>query len=184
MDRLEMVRQVVDRILSQQPDVRGRRAGFVHLYSVSGICVLLAVRRGLDPELCAVAGMLHDIWSYKTGDSTDHARLGAPEAQKIVEELGCFSPAEISLVRRAISRHSTKDECDGEVDELLKDADVLQHSLYNPCLALKLGSSHRCRMVFAELGLDRGGRTERNRQAAKQSHTLLGDSACSSPATG
>ena len=81
MDRLELVRQTVDEILRQQPDLEERRCGFVHLYGVSATCALLAMARGLDPQLSAIAGMLHDISTYKTGDSTDHARLSAREAE-------------------------------------------------------------------------------------------------------
>jgi len=79
--------------------------------------------------------------------------------------LGCFTPEEIAVVRGAIACHGTKEEYDGEVDELLKDADVLQHYLYNPALSVKSrGSSQvfpaksaawalRMRRVFGELGL-------------------------------
>ena len=137
MDRLELVRQAVDDIVRQQPDLEERRCGFVHLYGVSAICILLAIERGLDPQLCAIAGMLHDIWSYKTGDPTDHARLSAGEAERILGELGCFIQDEIAVVCEAISRHSAKDKVDGEMAEMLKDADVFQHYLYNPALIEK-----------------------------------------------
>ena len=51
MDRLEKVRQVVDEILRQQPDLEERRCGFVHLYGVAQTCPLLALTRGLDPQI-------------------------------------------------------------------------------------------------------------------------------------
>jgi uncharacterized protein len=151
MDRLELVRQVVDGILRQQPDLEERRCGFVHLYGVSAACVLLAMRRGLDPELCAVAGMLHDVWSYETGDPTDHARLGAGEAERILSELGGFTRDEVAAVREAIARHGAKDRVDGEMAELLKDADVLQHYLYNPALAAKWRAHPAARSWVARL---------------------------------
>jgi uncharacterized protein len=141
MDRLELVRDEVDQLLRQQENWQTHRNGFIHLYGVSAVCVLLAVKRGLDPELCAIAGMLHDIRTYGTGDYRehgDHARLGAPEAERILNALGCFSVEEIETVRRAIARHSSKDEFDTEFDELLKDADVLQHYIYNPGIAAYL----------------------------------------------
>lgn len=134
MNRVELVRQVVDGILRQQPDVEERRCGFVHLYGVAQACALLALKRGLDAELCTVAGMLHDIWAYKTGDPTGHAKPGAAEAQKIMADLGCFTEQEISAVGTAILRHSDKGHVHGDFDELLKDADVLQHYLYNTSL--------------------------------------------------
>lgn len=82
MNRVESVRHVIDEILQRQPDVEERRCGFVHLYGVAQSCALLALKRGLDTELCTVAGMLHDIWNYETGDPTDHATLGSVEAQR------------------------------------------------------------------------------------------------------
>ncbi len=134
MDRLEGIRQAVDDILRRQRDAEERRCGFVHLYGVAAICALLAVRRGLDPQLSAVAGMLHDISSYRTGDSTDHARLSAIEAESIMTASGEFTEDESALVCEAISRHGAKDRTDAEMAEVLKDADVLQHYLYNPAL--------------------------------------------------
>lgn len=80
MNRLEHIRKTVDGLLYQQSDANERRCGFVHLYGVSAICALLAGRRGLDIELCAMAGMLHDLSSYESGDSTDHAQRSAARA--------------------------------------------------------------------------------------------------------
>jgi uncharacterized protein len=158
MDRLEMVRQAVDAILRQQPDEEERRCGFIHLYGVAGLCALLAIRRGLDPQLCAVAGMLHDISSYRTGDPTDHARLSAIEAESIIRKSGDFAEDEITLVCEAISHHDVKDEVDGDMAELLKDADVLQHHLYNPALTDKRKVNARlCRLrgILEELAPDK-----------------------------
>ena len=132
MDRLEAVRQVVDDILRQQPDEHESRCGFVHLYGVSAACVILALKRGLDPQLCAIAGMLHDISAYKTSPSPDHGPLSGVEAETILNEVGGFAPEEIALICDVISRHSAKGEVGGAMAELLKDADVLQHFLYNP----------------------------------------------------
>ncbi len=132
MHKIELVRQVVDDILNQQPDEEIRRCGFVHLYGVANVCALLALKRGFNLQASMAAGMLHDIWTYKTGDPTDHARLSALEADRILRSLGCFTNLEVMVICHAISHHSDKEELDGEMDELLKDADVLQHYLYNP----------------------------------------------------
>jgi uncharacterized protein len=132
VNRLEQLRQVIDDILRKNPDVEEGRAGFVHLYGVSALCTLLALKRGLDPELCSAAGMLHDIWNYKVGDSPEHGQLGAVEARKILEESDNFSPEETVLICTAIAHHSDKQAINRVMDELLKDADVFQHYLYNP----------------------------------------------------
>lgn len=87
MNRLEDIRSIVDKILINQSDLEIRRCGYVHLYGVSAICSLLALKRGLDVELCTTSGMLHDIWSYKYGYMEDHAKLGSIEARKILNEI-------------------------------------------------------------------------------------------------
>lgn len=128
MSRLQQLRLTINEILNTHE----RPWGYVHSYGVSATCVLLAKKRGLDTEMAAVCGMLHDIATYMTGDHVDHAPRGAVEAERILKEIGCFSPEEIELVRDAIHRHADKDAVDGEMAECLKDADVLQHHLCNP----------------------------------------------------
>ncbi|MBN1579257.1 MAG: HD domain-containing protein, partial [Anaerolineae bacterium] len=113
MDRIEQVRQIVDRVLWAQPDQQERRAGFIHLYGVAQACALLALRRGVDVELCTIAGMLHDLWSYKSGDPTDHGPHGAVLACEILTGLGCFAGNEIAIVCEAIAHHSLKGEVHG-----------------------------------------------------------------------
>ena len=155
-DRLEGVRRVVDGILDGLPDEVERRCGYVHLYGVSQACALLALRRGLDVQLCAVAGMLHDLSTYQSGDPADHDRLSAREAERILDELGDFAPAQVATVCRAIARHRAKGEIDGDVDETLKDADVLQHYLYNPGFTPAPKEVPRLGRVLGELGVEMG----------------------------
>jgi len=143
----------VDEIIRQQPDQEESRCGFVHLYGVSAICVVLAIKRGLDPQLSAIAGMLHDIWTYKVSDSPEHGHLSAVEAERIMRESGGFTAAEMAAVCTAIAQHSAKGEIHGDMAELLKDADVLQHYLYNPALAAPWQTNQRLKNIFIELGL-------------------------------
>ena len=153
MDRIEQVRRTIDRMLREQPDERERSVGFAHLYGVSQACALLALKRGLDVQLCATAGMLHDIATYKTGDSTNHGPRSALEARHILDELQVFAEHEIALLCQAIARHSRKDDIHEPMDELLKDADVLQHYLYNPGFAQEARNRSRLGSVLDELGL-------------------------------
>jgi len=143
MNRLERVRQVVDRGLHDVTDPEDRRCGFVHLYGVSLTATLLARTRGLDEELSGVAGMLHDLVTYESGDPTDHGPRSAVRAGELLRELGTFSEQEIVLIQSAIAHHSDKATVHGRFEELLKDADVLQHDLYNPALDPQLSHSDR-----------------------------------------
>ena len=83
------------------------------------------------------------------------APRSAVEAAAILNETGGFSQEEIDQICQAISTHSAKDQVDGALAELLKDADVLQHHLYNPALP-KLPDSHRRQRyedIMAELAI-------------------------------
>ena len=156
LDRTERVRQVVDEVLRGQPHESYRRDGFVHLYGVAQACALLALVRGLDAELCTIAGMLHDLATYKTGDLTDHSRRSAILAREILSDLGCFAEDEIATLCGAIAHHSIKGKVHGTYDELLKDADVLQHTLYNTQLVPIEVEQTRLSAMWVELGIERG----------------------------
>ena len=90
-EQVRMVRTVVDSVLREQQDEEIRRAGYIHLYGVSEASALLARRRGLSVAIAAVAGMLHDIYTYRTGLQALHAPSGAEDARVILRDLGLFS---------------------------------------------------------------------------------------------
>ena len=152
MNRLESVRQGVDAILLALASDEDRRCGFIHLYGVSLAATWLAERRGLNVELAAVAGMLHDLSTYATGQSTEHATASARLASRLLEPPGAFTPQEIATISHAIAKHSDKASIDGPMDELLKDADVLQHWLYNPALPSQASHTERRARLVKELG--------------------------------
>lgn len=143
MNRLERVREVVDRILLEVQDAEGKRCGFVHLYGVSQSAAFLALQRGLNSELAAIAGMLHDIATYESGNPANHGPRSAERAVGILQELDAFSPEEIAEVQNAVARHSDKSGRHHPFAELLKDADVLQHFLYNPSVDANPGHVDR-----------------------------------------
>ena len=155
MNRLEQVRHTVDEIVTRQTDESYRRAAWIHLYGVSLTCGLLALKRRLDVQLAQVVGMLHDLSTYQRADGTDHNRLSAQEARRLLTELELFSQQEIDTVCQAILRHRAKGEVHAPMDELLKDADVLQHYLYNPGFKQQASEEPRIAAVLAELGIAR-----------------------------
>lgn len=97
--------------------------------------------------------MLHDIWTYKISYSVDHGKLGSIEARKILNEVNCFSEEEIDIICSSIFNHSNKQYIDSDYDEILKDADVLQHYLYNTNLAINENEKDRLDILFKELRL-------------------------------
>lgn len=153
MNRIETVRQQVDEVLLGMSDAEERRCGYVHLYGVAQTCALLARKRGENAELAVIAGMLHDIYSYTKMDSTDHAHKGAVMAREMLESLKIFSEEEAETVCTAIYRHSDKEVAHNALDEILKDADVLQHVMYNPLFEVKESEQERYEKLMAELGM-------------------------------
>lgn len=154
MNRLEKIRKIVDSILIDQSDLEHRRCGFIHLYGVSSICSLLAAKRGLNIELCTVAGMLHDISTYKTGSSIDHSNFSSIEARKILKDTDYFNEKEINIVCNSIINHSNKHTINNSYDEVLKDADVLQHYLYNTNFEIEEMYKNRLDSLFRELDIN------------------------------
>lgn len=104
---------------------------FMHAGGCMAIGRLLAEKRGLDVDLASVASILHDISVIKTGSYKDHAKRGSPIAEEILKEIGEFSQEEIEIITQAVLHHSEKEiYSDQPYTELVKDADVLEPSLY------------------------------------------------------
>lgn len=150
-NRLEILRKKVDELvyLLQQDN---QRYFFVHLYAVSHFGAILAIKRGLDPELASICGMLHDIYAVISGRYDDHAINGSIEAKKILESLHLFKDSEIDIIVTAISRHSRKNEKHLPYDEILKDADVLHHCLYDPSFPVDEREQKRYSELLFEVG--------------------------------
>jgi len=151
MSRLQIIRAEVDEILLNQPNVKIRRDGYVHLYGVSQNCAILAIKRGLDIELCTIIGLLHDIYTYKNEYDKNHALLGSIEAENLLKKLGLFTDEEIEIVKRAIRNHSNKKTQHDQYSELIKDADLLQNTLYRSVIELK--NKDRLKKVFRNFGI-------------------------------
>ena len=153
MNRIEKVRQTVDEILLNMTDHEERRCAYLHLYGVAQACALLSIKRKENVELAVISGMLHDIYSYATMDSQDHAHKGSVMAREILDSLNLFSEEEKNLICSAIYNHSDKSNIHGPLDEILKDADVMQHILYNPLFEIKPHEQKRYNCLKAELFL-------------------------------
>ena len=137
MERLRELRTHINYELEMIPDPQTRTSAIAHLYGVSLAAVMLAKKRGLDPELAAMAAMLHDLAAYRSGSYEDHARRGAVLAREILEGLKLTDSRETDLICSAIRRHDGKQATDRPMDEVLKDADVVHHSLNDPAKPVK-----------------------------------------------
>ena len=142
LDRLEYIRSKIDIRLSQM-DEDSRKYAIIHLYGVSQYASMLALQRGLDVELSAIAGMLHDIAQYQENIYQGHAERSGILAKELLMNTGMFQPDEITIIVQAIHHHSDKTNRHGPYDELLKDADVLQHYFYHPNQQISASEQYR-----------------------------------------
>lgn len=150
MNRIEKVRKYVDEMLLKIPDPEYRRCGYMHLYGVSQACTLIAMKRKENAELAAIAGMLHDIYSYTTMDTRDHAHKGSVMAREILESFSAFEPQEMDLICNAIYHHSSKGKTHDSFSEVLIDGDVMQHCFYNPLFEVAEKEKARYEKLKAE----------------------------------
>ena len=153
INRLEVLRHEIDKlILKKQP--YNIRYFIAHLYGVSRSCAFIAMKRGLDTEIAAICGMLHDIYQVTAGTTEDHAIEGAVVAEKMLTATKQFSAEEIKIITTAISRHSKKRKIHDPYDEVLKDADVMDHCFYNPVFPILEKEIVRYNNLLAEFGFD------------------------------
>ena len=153
MDKIEILREYIDKILLNMTDVEERRCAYLHLYGVAQSCALIALKRGENVELSIMAGMLHDIYSYAKMDTKDHARKGAILAREILELLKITNDFETKMICDAIYNHSNKEGSYSSFTEVLIDADVLQHNLYNPLHEIKAHEKDRYEKLKIEFGI-------------------------------
>ena len=138
MSRLKELKEYVDKKINKIDDVDKRTSAIAHLYGVS---------------LAAMAGMLHDLHAYKSGSYDDHAHLGAELARKVLDKLGLTTPDETEIICSAIYHHDDKGAVDGPMDELLKDADVIDHCFKDSFKPVKEKEQKRYDVLCKELGL-------------------------------
>ena len=135
-NRIEKLREYIDNNVLNKNEFMEKRTEYIHLYCVSNFCALIALKRKQNAELATIAGMLHDIYSYKNKDPKDHAKNGALLAKEILEFLKITNDEETELVCNAIYKHSDKQNKHSDFEEILIDADVIQHYLHNISLPI------------------------------------------------
>lgn len=154
--RVDKVKDILDARLYSLQDECKKRNAYVHLYGVGQAASLLALKRNMGretAELAQIAGMLHDYTKYLEEDTDDHAERSAPYAEAVLQETKAFTSEEIAVVCQGIARHSNKADIDTPFDEVIKDADALQHYLRNPMEDFWL-KNDRIQALLRELGME------------------------------
>lgn len=136
--RLDSARKVIDDIIKSIKNEEDKRGAYVHLYGVGLMAAVLATKRGYSreiAELAEIAGILHDLLTYvdPSADGEDHAHPCADYAKEhVLDKLDCFTDEEKTMMYNAVYNHSDKHVKGFYFDELIKDADAIQHAHRNP----------------------------------------------------
>lgn len=153
-NRIEILRKHIDNTLLKMTDDQERRSAYLHLYGVAQACSLIALKRKENAELAIMAGMLHDFYTYKYMDSKNHAENGALLARDVLNDLALTNPEETNLKCLAIHNHSAKGMQHSSFCEVLIDADVMQHCLYNITFPIKEHEKARFYKLVEEFGIE------------------------------
>lgn len=102
----------------------------VHISSCAKLGYQLAEKRGLDPDLAACACAVHDYGRIITGRQEGHAEAGYLPVMDLLRETRLFSEDEIRQLGQSTRNHSKKGERGTELDEIVKDADILDFYQY------------------------------------------------------
>jgi len=102
----------------------------VHMASCARLGYLMAQARGADPELASCACAVHDYGRIITGKQKDHAEAGYLPGKEFLFRTGLFTDEEIEIISTAIRNHSKKSEIGTPIEEIVKDADVIDFYQY------------------------------------------------------
>ena len=109
----------------------------VHISSCAKIGYMLAEESGVDPILAAAACSCHDYGRIITGKQDGHAEAGYEPVKEFLKGTGLFDDDEIDQIATAVKNHSKKSEIGSPLEEIVKDADVLDFHQYGYATARK-----------------------------------------------
>jgi len=104
----------------------------IHMASSARLAWEMALERNAsvpgheaDPELAACAAAVHDYGRILTGQQKGHAEAGFGPVKEFLAESGLFTDEEIKLMAEAVKNHSSKTVTGTPIEEIVKDADVV-----------------------------------------------------------
>lgn len=137
------------------------RWNVMHMYSSSQLAKVIALRRGMNMELAALAAALHDIAVIVTMKTDGHAVKAGEYVSDAINrynngpwtKLPKITKDEEDLLINAIVNHSDKEiHSDDPFVELLKDVDSLDRYLHG--VKTEGAYLERCNRVLRELGIN------------------------------
>ncbi len=124
---LSLIEAQEDKIPDREQPLSWER---IHMISSARLAWLMAEERGEDPSLAACACSVHELGRIVTGRQEGHAQAGKIAAAEFLTGLDLFTPSEIAAIAAAVEKHVEKSICGTPLEEIVKDADVVDAHLY------------------------------------------------------
>ena len=102
----------------------------IHVISCGKLGYLFGEERGVDPIIAASACAVHDYGRIITGKQANHAEIGYEPVKEFLRGLNLFTPEEIEEIGLSVKNHSNKSDIGTPLEEIVKDADVLDFHQY------------------------------------------------------
>ena len=102
----------------------------IHVISCAKLGYLMAEERGVDPILAAVACAVHDYGRIITGKQANHAEVGYEPVMDFLRKTELFTEEEVLEIGFSVKNHSNKSDVGTPLEEIVKDADVLDFHQY------------------------------------------------------
>lgn len=133
MNRYFILRDEVLHMIEEKAHGYYKREALAHMFQVETLCILLGQKRGLDEEICAIIGLLHDLAIPIYSSDFQHASRSSELAKSLLGSM--FTDEEKQSIITAIKNHSHKERIDDDYSEVIKDADCLSHHLEKTLLS-------------------------------------------------
>lgn len=132
----------------------------MHMFTSAQLAKLYALKKGLDPDLCAMAAVLHDIAVVEGKFRENHDGLATEYVKGAIERYNDggrynrepITDEEQELILSAVTVHGYKDEVsDNPYAEMIKDVDSLDAYLHG--LNTEKSRHTRVRGFLEEIGI-------------------------------
>lgn len=152
--RLKPIYDFLNQKLLEVSDDERRHYLYSHIHGVANCSALLALRRGINPELAIAAALLHDIAAVIHDSYDQHAQTGADIARTFLSGLGSYSVEDIDVIATAIEKHTGDPRAYQRYDAILSEADFMQPYLHDFVEPKSNSGRHKLRQLFAEFNIN------------------------------
>ena len=102
----------------------------LHISSCAKVGYMLAEERGFDSDIAACACAVHDYGRIVTGKQENHGEVGYEYVKNFLISTDLFNEKTVEEIAISTKNHSKKGEIGGALEEIVKDADILDYYQY------------------------------------------------------